>query len=79
MQHPELPIFAFLTAALVLVPIPWHWRARNVATLAIIFWLFVVDVIYGVNTIIWAGNVRNPVPVWCDISGFALSFLLSNH
>lgn len=79
MQHPELPIFAFLTAALVLVPIPWHWRARNVATLAIIFWLFVVDFIYGVNAIVWAGNVRNPVPVWCDISAFALSFLLSNH
>lgn len=70
MQHPELPTFAFISALLVLVPLPWHWRARNVATLAIIFWLFVVDVIYGVNAIVWAGNVRNPIPVWCDISAF---------
>ena len=68
MQHPELPTFAFLTAALVLIPIPWHWRARNVATLAIIAWLFVVDVIFGVNSLVWAGNVNNPIPVWCDIS-----------
>jgi hypothetical protein len=68
MQHPELPIFAFLAAVLVLIPLSWHWKARNVATLSIIAWLFVVNFIYGVNSIIWAGNVNNPVPVWCDIS-----------
>lgn len=68
MQYPELPICAFLAALLVLVPFPWHWRARNVATLSVMAWLFVVNLIYGVNAIIWAGNVNNPAPVWCDIS-----------
>ncbi|KAF8890813.1 pheromone A receptor-domain-containing protein [Gymnopilus junonius] len=68
MQYPELPIFAFISAALVIIPLPWHWRARNIATIALMLWLFVVNVIYGVNTIIWAGNVNNPIPVWCDIT-----------
>lgn len=68
MQHPELPLFAFLTATLVLIPLPWHWRARNVATLSIIAWLFVVDVIFAVNSLVWAGNVNNPIPAWCDIT-----------
>ena len=75
MQHPELPLFAFLTAILVLIPVPWHWRARNVATLAIIAWLFVVDVIFGVNSLVWAGNVNNPIPVWCDISALYIDHL----
>ncbi|PFH48841.1 hypothetical protein AMATHDRAFT_179768 [Amanita thiersii Skay4041] len=68
MRHTELPLFAFLTAVLVIIPLPWHWRDRNVATVALILWLFVVDVIYGVNAVVWAGNVQDPAPVWCDIS-----------
>ncbi|KAG1720062.1 pheromone A receptor-domain-containing protein [Suillus paluster] len=68
MQYPSLPVAAFLAAALILVPLPWHWRARNVGTLAIIAWLFVVNMIYGINSIVWAGNVNNPAPLWCDIS-----------
>jgi hypothetical protein len=68
MQYPSLPAGAFLAAVLVLIPLPWHWRARNIGTLAIIGWLFIVNMIYGINAIIWAGNVDNPAPVWCDIS-----------
>jgi hypothetical protein len=71
MQYLYLPVVAFLAAALVLVPLPWHWRARNVGTLAIIAWLFVINMIYGINTIVWAGNVSNPVPLWCDICEFS--------
>lgn len=68
MQYPQLPTFAFISAFLVLVPLHSHWRARNVATLALIFWLFFAGVIYGVNSIVWAGNVLDHAPVWCDIS-----------
>lgn len=67
-MHPELPYLAFIAAALVLVPVPWNWRARNVATLSIITWLFVIDVIYGVDAVVWRHNVNIVVPVWCDIS-----------
>ncbi|EGN92606.1 hypothetical protein SERLA73DRAFT_127332 [Serpula lacrymans var. lacrymans S7.3] len=68
MDYPSLPAGAFIGAVLVLIPLPWHWRARNIGTLAIIAWLFVMNMIYFVNTIVWAGNVNNPAPVWCDIT-----------
>jgi len=73
MQYPELPVIAFLAAFLVLIPLPLHWRARNIATLALIFWLFITDVIYGVNAIVWAGNVGDHIPIWCDISESCLA------
>jgi pheromone a factor receptor len=66
-MHIELPIGAFIAATIVLIPLPWHWRARNIATLSIIAWLFISNVIYGVNSIIWMGTVENMAPIWCDI------------
>ncbi|KAJ7899003.1 putative fungal pheromone GPCR, STE3-type [Mycena leptocephala] len=60
---------AFIGSALVLVPLPWHldWRARNIAILSIIAWLFILNLSYGVNAVIWAGNVDIVLPIWCDI------------
>ncbi|KAF9447631.1 fungal pheromone STE3G-protein-coupled receptor [Macrolepiota fuliginosa MF-IS2] len=68
MEYPELPFFSFLAAVLVLIPLPWHWRARNIATVSLIIWLFLVDVVYGINSLIWNENVENAAPVWCDIT-----------
>ena len=68
MLHPEFPYVALLAAVLVLVPLPWHWRAGNVATLSIIAWLFATDVIYGADAIVWGDNAIIVIPVWCDIS-----------
>nr|BDD37065.1 pheromone receptor [Rhizopogon roseolus] len=67
-MHPEFPSVAFLAALSLLLPLPWHWRARNVATLSIIAWLFVLNVAYGVDAIVWGDNVKIVIPVWCDIS-----------
>ncbi|EFI26938.1 pheromone B beta 1 receptor [Coprinopsis cinerea okayama7 len=67
-MHAELPVASFISAALVLVPIPWHWKARNVPTLSLCIWLFVLNVINGVGSIVWAGNTRLVVPAWCDIA-----------
>ena len=80
-MHAELSVGAFIATVLVLVPLPWHWRARNVATLSMIVWLFVSNVIYGVNSIIWAGSVSNSAPVWCDVGGCwpASPFQSSDH
>jgi Pheromone A receptor len=69
-MHRELPSVAFVAATLVLIPFPWHWRVGNVATLSIIAWLFVTNVIYGVDALIWADNVNVVIPVWCDISEY---------
>ena len=63
----ELPIGAFLASALVLLPLHRHVKARNVATVSLVAWLFLSNLIAGINAIIWAQNVRVVVPIWCDI------------
>ena len=75
MQYPQLPTVAFISAFLILIPLPSHWRAGNVATLALIFWLFFANIIYGVNSIIWSGTALDLAPVWCDISEYLVAFL----
>ncbi|KAF9238458.1 pheromone A receptor-domain-containing protein [Melanogaster broomeanus] len=67
-MHREFAPVAFLAAALLFLPLPWHWRARNVATLSIITWLFVLNIIYGVDALIWGDNVNIVFVVWCDIT-----------
>ncbi|CAE6424199.1 unnamed protein product [Rhizoctonia solani] len=63
----ELPVVAFICTVLVLIPLPWHWRARNVGTLSLIFWYASINLTRGINAIIWGGNTLNYAPVWCDI------------
>ncbi|KAG2154384.1 GPCR fungal pheromone mating factor [Suillus bovinus] len=67
-MHPEFPPVSFLAALSLLLPLPSHWRAQNVATLSIIAWLFILNVVYGVDAIIWSDNVNIVIPVWCDIT-----------
>ncbi|KAJ7475474.1 pheromone receptor Rcb2 B43 [Mycena galericulata] len=64
----ELAPIAFIASASLLLPLPWHWRAGNVATLAIMFWLFVANMIYAIDAVIWSGNVNIVATVWCDIT-----------
>ncbi|CAE6407407.1 unnamed protein product [Rhizoctonia solani] len=64
----ELPVVAFICTIMVLIPLPWHWRARNVATLSLIFWLGIINFTRGINAIIWGGKTINYAPVWCDIT-----------
>ena len=67
-MHPEFPPVAFISAFATLIVVPWHWRAGNVATLALAFWLFLANVIYGVDAIIWGNSIDIIAPIWCDIS-----------
>ncbi|KAL4249737.1 G-protein coupled receptor 4 family protein [Abortiporus biennis] len=62
-----LPITSFLAAALVLLPLPGHWRAGNVPTVSIIIWLFAINFIHGLNSIFWAHSIEAKYLVWCDI------------
>ncbi|KAJ7874109.1 GPCR fungal pheromone mating factor, partial [Mycena leptocephala] len=66
-MHPELAFGAFIASALVLVPFPWHWRAGNTTTLSMLTWLFISNITYAINAVIWSGRVDEVVPVWCDI------------
>ncbi|KAH9919595.1 GPCR fungal pheromone mating factor [Fomitopsis serialis] len=63
-----LPLGSFAAAVLVIIPLPAHVRARNVATIAISLWLFAVNLAQGINTLAWADNVEVKHVVWCDIA-----------
>ena len=58
---------SFLAAVLVVIPLPSHWRARNIPTISLIFWLATLNIAHGVNVIIWWGSVQIKLLVWCDI------------
>lgn len=68
----ELPFITACAFAIVmlLVPAAWHVRSRNSGIILYIAWSLTGNVIYFVNSIIWAGNLRNPSPIWCDICMF---------
>ncbi|KAJ7323222.1 GPCR fungal pheromone mating factor [Mycena albidolilacea] len=67
-MHPEFAPVAFLAAFSLLLALPWHWRAGNVATLSIIAWLFVTNIIFAVDALIWADSVAIVALTWCDIT-----------
>ncbi|KAH9837860.1 pheromone A receptor-domain-containing protein [Rhodofomes roseus] len=62
-----LAAVAFSCAALLACLLPAYWSSRNVAMLALIWWLIICNIIQGVNVVFWAGNVEVRIPVWCDI------------
>ncbi|KAI0310505.1 pheromone A receptor-domain-containing protein [Amylostereum chailletii] len=68
MNYPLLPPSALLAAILVIIPLPWHWRARNIPTLSLMGWSFFLNIFYAVNIIVWNGNILDWAPVYCDIT-----------
>ncbi|KAF7318604.1 Short-chain dehydrogenase/reductase family protein [Mycena chlorophos] len=69
-----IALLPFSTMALLLPTIPHHWQMRpdSFATLSMIAWLMLTNLIEGVNAAIWENEV-DPAPkglavnVWCDI------------
>ncbi|WVN88714.1 uncharacterized protein L203_103927 [Cryptococcus depauperatus CBS 7841] len=68
MRHLEYPAWNFIALVLVILPAPWHWRARNIATMSLVFWLTLANSFGFINVILWSGNVEDRNGVWCDIS-----------
>ncbi|KAG2114414.1 GPCR fungal pheromone mating factor [Suillus clintonianus] len=64
----EIPVLSFISAVLVLFPLPWYFRARNIAAMSIGIWLFVVNIINAIDTLQWAGAYQIPSLLWCDIT-----------
>ena len=60
-KRPSLPAAAFIAAFLILIPTFWHWPTRLTA------WLFITNVIYGTNSLVWSDGVQDKAPIWCDI------------
>ncbi|KZT68611.1 hypothetical protein DAEQUDRAFT_671191 [Daedalea quercina L-15889] len=62
-----LAAVAFLCVVVLVCLLPAYWASRNIAMLALIWWLVLCNVIQGINAVVWAGNVDVRIPVWCDI------------
>ncbi|KAJ3847043.1 pheromone receptor [Lentinula lateritia] len=65
---PVYPIFAFLGFVLCVIPLPWHLHAWNSGTCAFMAWVGCFCLVLFINSLIWADNAINSIPVWCDIS-----------
>nr|AWT57989.1 Pheromone receptor [Lentinula edodes] len=65
---PLYPIFAFLGVVLCVIPLPWHLHAWNSGTCAFMAWVGCFCLVLFINSLIWADNAINSIPVWCDIS-----------
>ncbi|KIY44857.1 hypothetical protein FISHEDRAFT_24958, partial [Fistulina hepatica ATCC 64428] len=39
----------------------------DVSNMCIIMWLFILNVVHAINSVIWSGNTNIHIPVWCDI------------
>lgn len=66
-MHAELPVISFLCVVLLAALLPLRRVRCNVPNLAIVCWLLGANFVQGTNSLIWAGNVRIRVPIWCDI------------
>ncbi|KAG0694467.1 pheromone A receptor-domain-containing protein [Suillus ampliporus] len=64
----EIPVLSFISAVLVLFPLPWYFRARNIAAMSIGIWLFVVNMVNAIDALQWAGAYQVPSLLWCDIT-----------
>nr|CDI55363.1 a2-pheromone receptor Pra1 [Melanopsichium pennsylvanicum 4] len=61
------PFFALVSAVLVLLPLPWHIRSRNVGTVALSTWLFLGNVDNFVNSMVWWNSTSDKAPVFCEL------------
>jgi hypothetical protein len=68
MRSPELPAAATFAVFVLLLLLPTQIRVRNVAILAPMTCMILTNITYLVNTLVWAENVRDVAPIWCDIS-----------
>ncbi|SPO32338.1 probable Pheromone receptor 1 [Ustilago trichophora] len=62
------PFFALLASVLVLMPLAWHIRSRNVGTIALSVWLVLGNLDNFVNSMAWWNGLENKAPGFCDIS-----------
>jgi pheromone a factor receptor len=65
--YPVYPILGGIACFLCFIPIPWHWKAGNVAVTALGLWVLGMNIIFLVGTIVWHNNIENPYPIWGDI------------
>ncbi|KAJ7588554.1 pheromone A receptor-domain-containing protein [Mycena floridula] len=63
----QLPVISFLCVALLSVFLPVRCINASIVNLSLISWLIASNLIHGINSLVWVGNVDMHIPVWCDI------------
>ncbi|RXW13263.1 hypothetical protein EST38_g12588 [Candolleomyces aberdarensis] len=66
--YPLFPIFCLLGFIFSVIPLPWHLQAWNSGTVYFMMWSALACLNLFINSIVWADNVRNSAPIWCEIS-----------
>lgn len=67
--YPLVPIANFLACILVLASMSkGMFQSWNVGACSFAIWVTTISFTTAVDSIIWADNVDNLAPVWCDIS-----------
>jgi pheromone a factor receptor len=67
---PMYPILGGIACLLCFIPIPWHWKAGNIAVTALGLWILSMNIIFWVGTIVWHNTIANPNPIWGDIVNY---------
>ncbi|KAL6308809.1 putative fungal pheromone GPCR, STE3-type [Sparassis latifolia] len=65
---PLYSVITFISFVLTLVPLPWHFQAWNSGTCYFMMWTSLACLNQFVNSLVWADDVLNVAPIWCDIS-----------
>jgi pheromone a factor receptor len=47
--HPEYLVPSVFALVAALYPLPWHLRTRNIATVSMIFWMTLLNIVHTVN------------------------------
>lgn len=70
--YPLIPIVNFLACILVLASMSkGMFQSWNVGACSFAIWVTTISFTTAVDSILWADNVENLAPVWCDISEFS--------
>ncbi|KIY62528.1 fungal pheromone STE3G-protein-coupled receptor [Cylindrobasidium torrendii FP15055 ss-10] len=61
-------VFSLIGFVLSFIPLPWHMQAGNIGTCALMFWVGIGCLQFGINAIVWNDNSIVSGVGWCDIS-----------
>lgn len=64
------PFFALFASILVLLPLGWHIRSRNVGTITLSLYLFFGNLDNFVNSVAWWSTAEDKAPGFCEVSKY---------
>lgn len=70
--YPLVPVANFFACVLVLASMSKSmFQTWNVGVCSFAIWVVITGFTMAVDAIVWADNVENSAPVWCDIGEYS--------